>query len=377
MTKIFISAGEPSADRIGANLMRAISRLDRETSFVGLGGERMLDRGLDRIVDLTGQSAMWFLQSVALIPRMYLLLRKCRQVLDETRPDAVVVIDYPGFHFYLAREARRRGIPSIYYVTPQLWAYNPYRIVKMRKIVDHALVILPFEEEYFRRRGIPADFVGHPLMDDLQEKYGRDLPPPPPEEPAVLGLLPGSRRQEIVSTLPHTIRAIRQIRAGGETFRIVASAARPEFRPMLEEALGPLGIPFEILERKTGEIFRQSRLALVTSGTTSLEGIFHGTPMVVIYRIPALSYLAAQPWRLLPHIALPNILAGEEIVPEFLLWRGGDTRFSDAAVRAFGDREVRAEMRRRVLGVRSTLVDRPDASEAAARRVLELTRAAC
>jgi lipid-A-disaccharide synthase len=238
-------------------------------------------------------------------------------------------------------------------------------------------VILPFEEEYFRSRGIPADFVGHPLMDDLQEKYGRDLPPSPSEEPPVLGLLPGSRKQEIVSTLPHTIRAIRRIRERGETFRIVASAARPGFKEMLEAELAPLGLPFEILEKQTGEIFRQSRLALVTSGTTSLEGIFHGTPMVVIYRIPALSYLAAQPWRLLPHIALPNILAGEEIVPEFLIWRGGDTRFSDAAVRAFTDAETRDAMRQKVLGVRSTLVDRPDASEAAARRVLELIRTAC
>lgn len=371
---IFVSAGEPSGDRIGAAFLRACRRLAPGARFVGIGGDGMKAEGLEAITDLTRSSGMWLTRSIALMPRLYGVLQEVRRVLDERKPDAVVVIDYPGFHFYLSWEAKRRGIPSIYYVTPQLWAYNPYRAVKMRKIVDRALVVLPFEEPFFRERGIEADYVGHPLMERWREEWG-DETPPPVEEP-VLGLLPGSRRQELHGSMPHMADAVRRLREREPELRVIVSAGQPAFRPLIEGPLQETGAPYELLEGRAGDVFRRSRVCLVTSGTTSLEGVFHGTPMVVLYRIPAFSYWVSQPWRLLDHIALPNILAGKEIVPEFLLWRGGDPGPADTAERLFGDPAERAAMRERLAAVRATMLDRPEASATAASRVLEAARPA-
>ncbi len=369
---IFVSAGEPSGDRIGAAFLRACKRLAPGTTFVGIGGDHMKAEGLDPITDLTKTSGMWLTRSLAMIPRLYGVLQEVRRVLDERKPDAVVVIDYPGFHFYLSWEAKRRGIPSIYYVTPQLWAYNPYRAVKMRKIIDQALVVLPFEEPFFRERDVAADYVGHPLMERWQEEWG-DETPPPVEEP-VLGLLPGSRKQEIITSFPHMIDAVRRLRETEPALRVVVSAGQPAFRPLIEEPLKATGVPFELLEGMAGEIFRRSRSCMVTSGTTSLEGVFHLTPLVVLYRIPAFSYWVAQPWRLLDHIALPNILAGKEIVPEFLLWRAGDSRPVVAAEKVFTDAAEREAMRGRLSEVRAKMLERPHPSETAARAVLEKVR---
>ena len=368
--RIFISSGEQSADRIGAAFIRAFRSIRPEARFCGIGGEAMREEGLEGIGDLTVHSAMWLAGSLALMPRLWRLLRKCRDLLDRERPDAVVVIDYPGFHFYLAREAKRRGIPSIYYVTPQIWGYNPYRAVKMRKIIDRALVVWPFEEAFLAARGISALYVGHPLIEELRQEWGEDLAEP--GDPPVLGILPGSRRQEVVAAMPHMSRAARRIRESVPNLRILASASRPEMRHTMEEALRRSEIPFEILEGKTAEVFRGSRLTLVTSGTTTVEGVFHGSPMVVLYRIPAISYWGSRPWQLTRHIALPNILAGDEVIPEFVLYGRRDGPFLEAARRAFGDPEDRKRIRAGLLKVREALLQHRDASAAAAREVARI-----
>ena len=370
--RLFISAGEQSGDRIGAAFIRAFRSISPEAEFLGIGGERMRGEGMEMVRDLAGHDAMWFLKSLSLIPKMYRLLQDCRRHLDRARPDGVVVIDYPGFNFYITREAKRRGIPSIYYVTPQIWAYNPYRAVKLRKDIDQALVIFPFEEKFLLERGVAAKYVGHPLMDDLISEWGDDLPPTEADDAPVLGVLPGSRMQELLAGLPHIVGAARRIRESVPDLKILASASQKNLRPPLEAALGETGIPSEILDGQTGQVLRRSRLSLVTSGTTTLEGVFHGAPMLVLYRIPPVSYWASRPWRLVPHIALPNILAGREVVPEFVLWSDRDSTFIEAAARTFGDREARSVIRAGLGEVRSMLLERRDASLAAARAVLDL-----
>ena len=370
--RVFISAGEPSGDRIGAAFIRAFRSICPGATFIGIGGREMQEEGQEVMSDLTGHAAMWFLKSLLLVPRMARLLRECRGVLDRERPDAVIVIDYPGFHFYLMREAKRRKIPSIYYVTPQIWAYNPYRAIKMRKTVDQALVVLPFEEAFLQERGIPTKYVGHPLMDDLRAEWGEELPPADANPPAVLGVLPGSREQEVVASMPHVVRAAKRIQEKDPDVRIMASASRPDLKPRIEAALRPTGIPIEVLDGQTGRVLRSSRLALVTSGTTTLEGVFHTTPMLVLYRIPAISYWASRPWRLVPHIALPNLLAGREVVPEYVLWRDEDARFVDAAATCFAEPQERERIRAGLREVRSSLLARPDASVAAAQAVREI-----
>ncbi|MCZ6691419.1 MAG: lipid-A-disaccharide synthase [Planctomycetota bacterium] len=370
--RVFISAGEPSGDRIGAAFIRAFRSICPDSTFIGIGGREMQKEGQEVVSDLTKHAAMWLLKSLLLIPRMARLLRKCRRLLDLEKPDAVIVIDYPGFHFYLMREAKRRKIPSIYYVTPQIWAYNPYRAIKLRKMVDQALVVLPFEEAFLEARGIPTKYVGHPLMDDLRAEWGEELPSADENPPAVLGVLPGSREQEVVASLPHIARAAVRIRKRDPDVRIMASASRPELKSRIEAALRPTGIPIEILDGQTGRILRSSRLALVTSGTTTLEGVFHTTPMLVLYRIPAISYWASRPWQLIPHISLPNLLAGREVVPEFVLWRDKDTRFVDTAASCFSDPQERERIRAGLREVRSGLLARRDASMAAAQAVCEI-----
>ena len=233
--RIFLSAGETSGDLLGAHLVRDLRGLDPELEAVGLGGPRMAEAGQDAFYDLTEHAIMGILPVIRHLPTLRKLVAEVGRRFDEDPPDAFVPIDYPGLHFVLAKMAKRRGIPVIYYVSPQLWAWGSFRVAKVRRRVDRLLAILPFEEEFFRSRGVDTTYVGHPLVDRLdglviadeisQEVRGDSTAA---ARPPVLGLLPGSRLQEVRALFPVMLDVARRLADRTPSPRIVVPLAPEE-----------------------------------------------------------------------------------------------------------------------------------------------------
>lgn len=206
---LFISAGEPSGDLHGANLTKALKRIDPSMRCVGFGGDRMRDAGCELLYPLTKLAVMWFLRAILNIFTFISLLNRARRYFREQKPDAVIVIDFPGFHWHLAKRAKAEGIPVYYFVPPQLWAWAGWRVKKMKKSVDHVLSAFPFEDKWYRERGMASTCIGHPYFDELDEKVAD--PSFMVEQRArpgkIIAILPGSRKQEVLKNLPEMLEA--------------------------------------------------------------------------------------------------------------------------------------------------------------------------
>ena len=367
--RIYLSAGELSGDHLGASLATALRAEEPTIRLEGYGGEEMEGAGVDILYPLPALAVMGLFRVLKHIPTLRRLLKKTEDYLSEARPDAVVLIDYPGWHFVVAKVAKRLGIPVVQFVAPQLWAWAPWRIRKVRRRVDRLLVILPFEEVYFRERGIDARFVGHPLIDRLA-RIEAALPPSPADSPPLLGVLPGSRTQEWSRLLPVFLRVAAALQDSRPALRVRIGCAREAFRAKMEEMVRASGLDVAVEVGATHEIQRDATLALTSSGTSTLECTYFRTPMVVAYPAGPLARLVASLVVTAPYIALTNLLAGRELVPEFLV--SGDATAAIAAAAA--DLLDRPDRRDAVIDgldhVRSSLVSK-DPSQCAAREILD------
>jgi lipid-A-disaccharide synthase len=227
-------------------------------------------------------------------------------------------VDYPGFNLRAARAARKRGIRVVYYIAPQIWAWAPWRVRRIARAVDRVLTILPFERELYARGGVPCAFVGHPLFERLQATAPATDRGDRPVE--LIGLLPGSRSSEVRGTLPSMLRAARRVLAAHPGTRFVLPCGGPRVREEVEGVLGEEGdgLPIEVVEGRTHEAMDRMDLALVASGTASLELLYYRVPMVVMYRVGRLARLLGRFLLITPHVALVNIVAGRRIMPELL-----------------------------------------------------------
>ena len=311
---ILLSAGEASGDLHGAGLARALLRRWPDARLYGLGGPRMQAAGVELLAHTDELAVMGFAEVLAHLPFFMRLMRRVQASLDARRPDLVIPIDYPGFNLRLARRARARGIPVLYYIAPQVWAWHRSRMHQLARSADRLAVILPFEEELFRNAGAAARFVGHPLLDLPQPQSGREeylerlgLAPDRP----VLALFPGSRAQELGRHL--------QLFEGAAAHVL---AARPEVQPVIA-AGGSVavaayrGASFPLVS-DSWELLHHADAALVKSGTSTLQAALTGTPLVVAYRMHPLSYALARRLVRVPHIALVNLVAGERIALELI-----------------------------------------------------------
>jgi lipid-A-disaccharide synthase len=317
--RIFLSAGEPSGDLHAANLMRALRHKQPGLDFVGFGGDKMQAAGCTLLYPLCGLAVMWFLRVLAHAPTFLDLVSRADRYFRHHRPDAVVLIDYPGFNWWMARRAHFHGIPVFYFVPPQLWAWAGWRVKRMQRFVDHVLCTLPFEEDWYRERGVKAHYVGHPFFDELtQQRLDSSFLSVQLAAGPAVGLLPGSRNQELTRNLPTLLAAAKHIHAARPDARFLVANYKESQRQTTAAFFSGSGLPVTTFVGRTAEIIHAARACIAVSGSVGLELLYHTTPSVVVYKIGALDLWLARKFKTTPFISLVNLLAQQELFPEFL-----------------------------------------------------------
>ncbi len=314
MRKIVFVAGEASGDMHAAGVAAALRRIRPEIPLAAVGGPRLAEQGVEMIHLDSQLGVMGFAEIVKHIPSHWWLLWRLSSMMEVDDVGLVVLVDYPGFNIKVAERAHEHGIPVLYYVTPQVWAWGAGRLPKLARVITKAAVILPFEEQLLRGYGIDATFVGHPLLDGavnmpskLEARRSLNLP----DEGEVLALCPGSRQQEIDRLLDDFIAAANLLCAQRPGLRVIVSVA-----PTVN--LDPRRSPFPLVHAQSLEVLRAADVALCKSGTTTLESAIAGCPLVVAYRTGSISYLLAKQLVRVSHIGLVNVVAGREVAPEFI-----------------------------------------------------------
>jgi len=323
---IFISAGEASGEHYGALLISALKERLAEAgetaSFVGMGGQRMAAEGLKCIVRAEEMAVMGLTEVISHLPHIYGEFGKLKRAIRRRPPSVAVLIDFPEIHFRLAREFHRLGVPVIFFVSPQLWAWKKKRIKLVKRYVDKMLVIFPFEEPFYRGHGVEAEFVGHPLADQAAQSVSRqqfarenDLDP----ERTWIGLLPGSRPREIRDHLPTILRAAHELSHALEFILPFAPTLnekqRNAARRIVEKRGEELSIRF--VDDARAALFH-ARASIVASGTATVEAALVGNPFVVVYRVSPITYAIARKMVKVPHVAMVNLIADKRVVPELI-----------------------------------------------------------
>jgi lipid-A-disaccharide synthase len=315
--KIFFSVGEPSGDLHGANLIHELRRRCGDCEFVGYGGPRMAAAGCKLDEDLTKLAVMWIARALLNLHLFWSLVSRADRYFRHQRPDAVVLIDYPGFNWWIARRAKRHGIPVFYYGVPQLWAWAGWRVRKMRRLVDHALCKLPFEESWYRQRGCNARYVGHPYFDQLRgERHDEEFVKNMRNGVGPLvAILPGSRTQEVRSNFGWLLKAARNVHERIPSVRFAVASFKPSQAELVRAQVADCGLPIEVHVGRTGELIRAADCAMAVSGSVSLELLYHTTPSAILYYISPLAFFVQRFFRKVRYITLVNLLATDDLYP--------------------------------------------------------------
>ena len=371
-----ISCGEPSGDLYAGALARELGAQEPSAIITGFGGDRLRAAGGDLTADFSGLSVTGLLEAVRVLPRTYGIYRRLVARARIERPDVFVAVDFPDFYFTLARALRKLHIPVVYYVSPQLWAWRPGRMKTMRQIADRVLVIFEFEERIYREAGVPVQWVGHPLLDltppsrpkgellaDLGLRDGRP----------VVALLPGSRRNEVHQILPDLVAAARLIRARVPAVQFAVARA-PHLPDELFRPLAALGdTPTVVVNGRADDVLAVADVALVASGTATVQEALHECPMVVVYRLSPLTYVIGRRFVQVERFAMANLVAGRTIVPELIQDQFTPERVAAEALQVLTDPATAARVRGELRDVRARL-GQPGASRRAARAVLDVAR---
>jgi lipid-A-disaccharide synthase len=370
----------------GAQLIEALRRRSPSLTFFGAGGERMAAAGCEIVVDAKDLAVVGITEVLSHLPKILGLYRKLIRAVDETRPALAVVIDAPSFNWRVARQMRRRGIPVVYYVCPQFWAWRQGRVKLLRKYVNQALVIFPFEERFYRDRGVDATFVGHPLADLPAPAITREAYAAENRLDAAkpwITLMPGSRRKEAGMNLPTMLEAAERLQkdrlSGGYEFLLpVARTLDAAFFKQYIETRPAASLQGRIhLVPESLPALYHSRAAIVASGTATVEAAIMGTPFVMVYRVSALTYALGKPRVKVPHFAMVNLIAEEEVVPELVQHKFTVDNVVAEMNKIIPDGEPRARMIERLAAVKAKLkLGSTDAhpSERAAEIILKMLR---
>lgn len=318
---VFISAGEPSGDLHGANLAVALRAMDAAVRLSGLGGSRMRSAGVELLFPLAEHAILGFIAVLRVIPAMVDLLDRVTAHWHRQRPDAVVLIDYPGFHWWVAARAKEMGIPVVSFVPPQIWSWASHRVSRMRKNFDHVLCALPFEEKWFQDRGVNARYIGHPYFDELNRRHidGAFVAATRSRGGHVVALLPGSRTVEVRHNIATLAGTARHLLAQGCQARFLFPCVKQQHAEWVRNRLRGLDVPADVHVGRTPEIIASADACVAVSGSVSLELLFHTKPTVVIYRTTPFYRKLAGWCQNVPFICLVNLLAGRALYPEFLL----------------------------------------------------------
>ncbi len=328
--RILISAGEASGEMYGALLMGALQRLaggspattrNQKLEFFGVGGDRMRAAGCDTVVDAKDLAVVGISEILSHLPKIWGLFHKLIAEADQRKPELAIVIDSPAFNWRVARQMHKRGIPVVYYVCPQFWAWRQGRVRLLQKYVDKALVIFPFEEKFYRDRGVDAAFVGHPLADLPRPEVDRAAYATQHQLDATkpwITLMPGSRVKEVRMNLPVILEAAARLGAAYEFLLPVAPTLDHSFlRSLILQSVIVDKPPIRLVPEALPAL-AQSRAGIVASGTATVEAAMMGTPFVMVYRVSPLTYRLGRPRVKVPYFAMVNLIAGEEVVPELV-----------------------------------------------------------
>jgi len=376
--RLLLSCGEASGDLYAGALTRELRALDPGLTVTGLGGPQFAAAGGELIDDYRDLAVTGLTEAIAKIPRSLSALRRLVKAARTHRPDALIAIDFPDFNFRLARAVKRLGIPVVYYIGPQLWAWRPGRLATMREIADRVLVIFPFEASIYRDGGVAAEFVGHPLIELAAPSAprtrflsARGLSPSAP----TVAILPGSRTNEVSRILPTLVAASADIRTAVPGVQFVIARA-----PHLDDRLfdlptkGPYPSSppfFTIVESDTDTVLASADVALTASGTATVQSALHDTPMVIVYRVSPLTYRLGRRLLTIDTIGMVNLIAGEKIVPELVQDAFTPAAVAREAISLLTDRARAAHVRAGLARVRERLGG-PGASRRAAEAILRV-----
>jgi len=368
---ILIISGEASGDKHGAGLVRSLRSKSSNLTFFGIGGNEMAKESMDIVYHAKDMAFLGFFEVVRHLPFIRKVFRNMIILLKERKPDLVILIDYPGFNLRFAKKVKKLGFPVIYYISPQVWAWGKGRVKKMVRVIDLMMVIFPFEETFYKQEGMDVRFVGNPLKGVVKPGQSREdflTDQKLTHQKHVIGLLPGSRKQEVQRILPEMIEALCYIQKQIPDCQAILglSPTLPDsiYKPYLE---ANLSIP--AVREKTYDIMAHSDVVLVASGTATLETALSGTPMIILYKMAPLSYWIGKRLVSLDHFGMVNIVAGREVVPELLQNQATGKQIAAEILSILNDPQKQKEMKRDLEEVSQKLGD-PGASDKAADAVL-------
>ena len=355
---VLIVAGEASADLHGSNLVRAMKRLDPSITIWGIGGKHMEQAGVKILVPASGMAVVGLTEVLSRLHGIAKARLRLKNLLKNNRPDLLILIDYPGFNIHLAALAKRCEVPVLYYISPQVWAWRTGRVKKLSRRVDRMAVILPFEEGFYRKKGVDVEYVGHPLLDSIPDhldkqkiiaKLGLKNAYP------VLGLLPGSRQEEIRNHLPYMVKAVQILSSHYPHLKCVLPVASTVPTDLVQSFLSQSRVEIYISRVDMYETLTACDLALVASGTATLETAIMGVPMVLVYRVSPITFWVAKRVAKVPHVGLVNLVAGESVVPELIQNDCTPDRLADEALEILEGGQKRGNMIEKLKRVKGRL----------------------
>jgi lipid-A-disaccharide synthase len=366
--KILLVAGEVSGDLHGSHLVEAIQRLEPEVQFFGVGGESLKRRGMKLLYPAHSLSVVGITEVFLKLGTILKALRGLKRSLDREKPNLVILIDFPEFNLRLAKMAHRRGIPVLYYISPQVWAWRPKRINLIARLVKKMIVLFPFEVPLYEAAGVDAEWVGHPLLDIVKptlpkevafQQFGLD------PKRRTIGLLPGSRVHEVERLLPPLLASAHLLQREIPDLQFVIPLAPGIPKTILSSWMKNISIPVKVVEGFTYDVMNLAELLITASGTATLEGAILGKPMIIIYRVSLPSYWVGRALIRVDHIGLVNLVAEKEIAPELIQKDAHPQRIADEAFRILRDPILSRKMSESMGEVRQKLGE-PGAAQRAA-----------
>lgn len=376
MCKIMISVGEASGDLHGAALTKAIKKLCPSATVFGMGGSKMKEAGVEIIHDINELAAMGIVEVAKSISKLLRLRSFLAEVMEQKKPDVLVIIDYPGFNMKLAKVAKEMNIPVVSYISPKVWAHGRGRAKELARLVEHVVVIFPFEVEIYQEVGANVTFIGNPLIDIVKPTFSKDEAyrffGADPDKPVIL-LMPGSRQHEIQDLLPIIMPSVEIIAdqiPGSQFYLLLAPTIDEE---TIGSILGAYNVPVKIISESRYDLMNIANIAIVASGTATLETSIMEVPTVLIYKLNTITYLIAKLIVDVPYIGLTNIIANRSIIPELVQSDATPRNIVKETVAILNDTELKDQMIAGLKEVRSMLGE-PGAVDRGAQIVLEIAR---
>jgi lipid-A-disaccharide synthase len=351
-----IIAGEASGDMHGAKLAQSIKTRTTDTFLFGVGGNAMYTEGVRLIVHSKTLSVMGITEVLSRLPTIYRAMAIVKKALISLKPDLLVLIDFPDFNFHAAAVAKKLNIPVLYYISPQIWAWRQNRVKKIKRLVDHMAVILPFEAPFYHKHQVPVTFVGHPLLDRILPMQSQPASTEISKKP-IFGLLPGSREKEVSTLLPVMLEAAKIIKGTLPAARFLVSCAESMKEDLVTGIVNPYASTLDVavIKGSVAQVFKQSQLLVAASGTVTLEAALHGIPTVIIYKVSPVSYWLGKRLIKVKHIGITNLIVEKELQPELIQDDASPQNIAEAVTTMISDRERLSRLKEELLRVRDLL----------------------